>query len=97
MTQAPSHRTSTGQTREQLKPKMFESRIVNAEPRTFPLTIFLMKPGTSICVGQADVQGASKQLRHLAASMAADCGAKGGCRSAKRWANSSRVNCNFMP
>ena len=47
-TQAPSHRTSTGHTREQLSPRMFESRIVSADPRTLSLAIFLMKRGTSM-------------------------------------------------
>jgi hypothetical protein len=35
--------------------------MVMAEPPRFPLEIFLMKPGTSMWVGQALAQGASKQ------------------------------------
>ena len=46
-----------------------------------PLAIFLMKRGTSMCVGQAAVQGASKQLRHLLASVTADWRSRAGCRS----------------
>jgi hypothetical protein len=76
---------------------MFELRIVNAEPRELPLAIFLMKLGTSMCVGQAAVQGASKQFRQRVASITADCGAKGGCNSAKRWAKSSLLNSSVMP
>jgi hypothetical protein len=48
MTQAPSHSTSTGHTREQLAPKMFASKIVSADPRKFPVAIFLIKRGTSM-------------------------------------------------
>ena len=61
MTQAPSHNTSTGQTRAQLAPRMLASRIVRAEPRRLPEEIFLMNFGTSMCVGQAAAQGASAQ------------------------------------
>ena len=46
---------------EQLAPRMLASRMVRAEPARFPLAIFLMKAGTSMCVGQAPVHGASKQ------------------------------------
>ena len=81
ITHAPSHSTSTGHTREQLAPSTFASRIVRADPRRFPLAIFLMNPGTSMCVGHAAVHGASKQFRQRLASTTAACGANGGCRS----------------
>ena len=71
---------------------MFASRIVRAEPRKFPVAIFLMNRGTSMCVGQAAVQGASKQNKQREASTAAACGAKGGRISANRSANSSGVS-----
>jgi hypothetical protein len=58
-TQAASHNTSVGQTRAQLPPKMFCSRIVNAEPRTFSVAILRMNDGMSMPVGQASMQGAS--------------------------------------
>src|SRR5580692_5946964 len=83
-TQAPSQRTSTGQAREQLAPRMFASRIVFADPSRLPLAIFLMNRGTSMCVGQAMVQGASKQYRQRFASVRAAVLLKGGCRSGKR-------------
>src|SRR5258708_39506951 len=81
MTHAPSHSTSTGQTREQLNPRTLDSRIVNAEPNRFPLEIFLMKRGTSIWVGHAPAQGASKQYRQRFASTTASCGRNAGCSS----------------
>jgi hypothetical protein len=40
---------------------MFADRIRRAEPRTLPVAIFWMKPGMSIPVGQASMQGASWQ------------------------------------
>jgi hypothetical protein len=40
---------------------MLAFSIVIAEPPIFSLAIFLMKPGTSIWVGQALLHGASKQ------------------------------------
>src|ERR1700683_2975301 len=80
-THAPSHSTSTGTAREQHAPKTFASRIVSAEPRRFSRAIFPMNFGTSICVGHAAMQGASKQLRQRFASTRAACGANGGCRS----------------
>ena len=51
----------TGHTRAQLAARIFASRMVLAEPARLLLAIFLIKPGTSICVGQAVVHGASKQ------------------------------------
>ena len=48
-----------------------------------PLAIFLMKRGTSMCVGQAAVHGASKQYRQRFASATADCESNAGCRSGK--------------
>ena len=48
-----------GVTRAQLAPRMFAERIVRAAPRGFSLAMRLMKRGTSMCVGQARVQGAS--------------------------------------
>src|ERR1039457_1406926 len=89
MTHAPSQRTSTGQTREQLRPRILDSRMVVAEPRRLRVEIFLMKRGTSICVGQATVQGASKQKRQRIASTVAACGSNGGWISAKAVANFS--------
>jgi hypothetical protein len=46
--------------------------MVMAEPRRLPVEIFLMKRGTSMWVGQAAVQGASKQKRQRLASATAD-------------------------
>src|SRR5580658_5283383 len=62
---------------------MFALRITRADPRKLFVEIFLMKAGTSICVGQAIVQGASKQKRHRAASIAACRGVISGEISAK--------------
>ena len=53
-------------------------------PRTLPLAIRLMNPGTSMCVGQAPMQGASKQSRHRLASITAACGTSGGLSSLNR-------------
>jgi hypothetical protein len=47
----------------------------------------LIKPGTSMCVGHAAVQGASKQLRQRSASITAAWGASGGFNSLKRSRN----------
>jgi hypothetical protein len=63
---------------------MFASRIVFAEPSKLPLAIFLMNFGTSMWVGHAAMHGASKQYRHLWASITAAVGSNGGCKSAKR-------------
>ena len=60
-TQARSHSSSVGQTRAQLPPRMFASRMVWAEPRKLPVAILRMNEGTSIPVGQASTQGASWQ------------------------------------
>src|SRR5215469_3538267 len=60
---------------------MLASRMVIAEPRRLPAAIFLMKRGTSMWVGHAAVQGASKQKRQRLASTTASCGAKAGCSS----------------
>ena len=62
-TQAPSQSTSVGQARAQEPPKMLASRIVLAAPISFLCMICRMNFGTSMCVGQARVQGASKQYR----------------------------------
>src|SRR5579871_3445335 len=83
ITHAPSHSTSVGHTRPQLCPKMLASKITRAAPRTFPVMMRLMNPGTSIRVGQACVQGASKQYRQRAASIAAWRAFNGGVMSAK--------------
>ena len=72
-----------GQTREQLRPKTLASRMASAEPRRLPVAIFLMKRGTSMCVGQAAAQGASKQNRQRLASATAACGLNGGWSSGK--------------
>src|SRR6185436_11067711 len=58
-TQAPSHSFSTGQTLAQPAPIIFEERIVCAEPFTLSVVICLINFGTSICVGQLFVHGAS--------------------------------------
>src|ERR1700692_1476957 len=71
ITQAPSQSTSVGHTRPQLSPRILAERITRAEPSRLPVEIFLMNAGTSMCVGQAMVQGASKQYRQRAASTAA--------------------------
>src|ERR1700679_690243 len=84
MTQAPSHSTSTGQARAQLAPRILASRMVRADPARLPLAIFLMNFGTSICVGHAVAQGASKQKRQRLASGTAAWRSNGGCRSGKR-------------
>src|SRR5271155_3021374 len=83
ITQAPSQRTSVGQTRPQLCPRILASRITRAEPRRLSVVIFFMKDGTSMCVGHAIVQGASKQKRQRAASTAAWSGVIRGEISAK--------------
>src|SRR5580698_6846194 len=61
--------------------------MILAEPPGFPLAIFLMKLGTSMCVGQALVHGASKQYRQRLASTSASRGPSGGWISAKLAAN----------
>ena len=58
-TQAPSQRTSVGQTRAQDAPSTLASRMTRAAPWRLPVASFLMKAGTSMEVGQARVQGAS--------------------------------------
>src|ERR1700752_240367 len=83
MTHAPSQSTSVGPTRPQLSPRIFALRITRADPFRFPVVIFLMKDGTSMLVGHALVQGASKQYKHRLASMRACCDVKGGVMSAK--------------
>ena len=77
-THAPSHSSCTGHTRAQVAPNKFESRMVRAEPRRIPVEIFLMNFGISMCVGQACVQGASKHIKHRAASTAASLAVSGG-------------------
>src|SRR4029079_3541661 len=75
---------STGQTFAQLPPRILASRMRRAEPRRFPVLMRLINPGTSIWVGQAAVQGASKQFRQRLASMTAAWGASGGLISVNR-------------
>ena len=58
-TQASSQSVSVGQTRAQMPPRMFCSRIVRAAASGTPLAISRMKSGMSIEVGQAATQGAS--------------------------------------
>src|SRR6267143_5638069 len=60
-THAPSHRTSTGQALAHVSAIQFDSRIVFADPFTFPLAIFLINVETSMCVGHAFMHGESKQ------------------------------------
>src|SRR5580658_6502978 len=78
--------------RPQLMPRMLASRISLALPRILPEAIFLMNAGMSICVGQARVQGASKQNRQRLASILALCGANGGLMSAKFFSYSASDN-----
>src|SRR4029079_6825926 len=92
MTQAPSQRTSVGQTRAQLAPRMFAVRIVRAAPVTLPVMIFLMNAGISMPVGQAVMQGASKQKRHRDDSTSACCSVKRGAMSARLVASWSALN-----
>src|SRR5262245_50804017 len=92
-TQAPSQSTSTGQTRAQLAPSGLASRITRAAPRTFSLRIFWMKLGMSMCVGQAVMQGASKQKRQREDSTNAWAEVRGFWMSAKLqvyWVSVSR-------
>ena len=80
-TQAPSHNSCTGHTRAQLAPSKFASRMVRADPGKFPVEIFLMNFGISMCVGQACVHGASKHIRQRADSTAASFCVSGGSNS----------------
>src|ERR1700693_5506224 len=77
-TQAPSHNSWTGQTRAHVAPSKLDSRIVRADPSRFPVEIFLMNFGMSICVGQAWVQGASKHIIQRADSVIASLTVRGG-------------------
>jgi len=52
---------STGHTAPQVPPKGLAARIVRALPSMLPVAILRMNEGTSIPVGQARAQGASKQ------------------------------------
>ena len=58
-THAPSHNFSTGQTLPQPAPKMFDERIVFAEPFIFSVEICLMNFGMLMLVGHDFMQGAS--------------------------------------
>src|ERR1041384_994661 len=91
-THAPSQSESTGQTRPQLMPRIFASRMSFALPRMLPDAIFLMNAGMSMCVGQARVHGASKQNRQRLASTLALWGANGGLMSAKFFSYSASDN-----
>src|ERR1041385_1986152 len=91
-THAPSQSESTGQIRPQLMPRMLASRISFALPRMLPEAIILMNAGMSMCVGQARVQGASKQNKQRLASTLALCDANGGLMSAKFFSYSASVN-----
>ena len=71
------HRTHARTTR----PRIFASRIVSAEPRRFPVAIFLMKRGTSMCVGHAQCRARRNNKGSAFASTTASCGVKAGCRS----------------
>src|ERR1700736_4149936 len=82
-THAPSHNSCTGHTRAQLAPSKLDSRMVRADPSKLLVEIFLMNLGISICVGQAWVQGASKHIRHRAASTAAWLNVSGGSSSSR--------------
>ena len=70
----------------------FDSRMVVAAPSTLPVPILRMKVGTSMPVGQARMQGASKQYRQRSASTTASCGVNGGFVSLNRSRNWSRVS-----
>jgi hypothetical protein len=48
-----------------------------------------MNFGTSMCVGQAPMHGASKQYKHRSASVTAAVFSNGGCSSANRTATSA--------
>ena len=50
---------------------MFDSKMVRAAPRSFPVAIFRMNWGMSMCVGHAWTHGASSQKRHRFASATA--------------------------
>ncbi len=52
-------------------PRMFESKMVRAEPRRLPVAIFRMNSGMLIPVGQAPMHGASWQYRQRFASASA--------------------------
>ena len=54
-----SHSSSVGQTRAQVPPSGFDSRMVRAAPRRLSSAMRRMKRGTSMPVGQAVAQGAS--------------------------------------
>ena len=58
-TQAPSQRSSTGHAFAHVRGTQFDSKIVFADPKRFPVEIFLMKAEIFICVGHAFVQGES--------------------------------------
>jgi hypothetical protein len=60
--------------------------MVRAAPRRLPSAMRLMNEGTSMLVGQAVAQGASKQYRQRSASSNACDGVKRGVASAKRLA-----------
>ena len=90
-TQTASHRFSVGQTRAHIPPKGLLSKMVWAEPRRLPSAMRLMKEGTSMLVGQAVAQGASKQYKQRSASSRACEGLKRGLASAKREAYSSAL------
>src|SRR5690606_26663622 len=70
-TQAPTHNSSTGQTRPQVCPMRFDSRMVVAAPSVLPVAILRMNVGTSMSVGHALMHGASKQYRQRFASTTA--------------------------
>src|SRR5260370_27899080 len=102
-TQAPSHNSCTGHPRAQVAPSRLDSRMARAEPRKFCVAIFLMNFGISMCVGQACVHGASKHIKHRAASTAASFCVKGGrsspsASSRERFSESSvnTSSCSFM-
>ena len=60
-THAPTHSTSTGQTRAHEYPSRLADRITRAEPRRLPVPILRMNVGMSMPVGQAWTHGASWQ------------------------------------
>ena len=81
----------SGRRGRRLPPKILASRIVLAAPMSFLCMICRMNFGMSMCVGQARVQGASKQYRQRAASTSASSGVSGGGRSANRSRSISRL------
>ena len=93
-TQAPSHRTSTGQTRAQVPPSRFSAKIVSAAAAGSSAAIAPMKRGTSTPAGQATMQGAGAwgppHSRQRSASRSASVRVSGGRSSSKTGSSDKR-------